>query len=91
MPKPLVSLRVNVPMGLFERVNEYRHLARHESKNQALVALLNAGLAALAKPVDLPQIGSASDPISKPSARSGPILFAGAEPRRQRANGEARP
>ena len=53
--KPHVSLRVNVPLSLYERIGEYRHLGRHETRAQAMVTLLAAGLAALAKPVALPQ------------------------------------
>jgi hypothetical protein len=51
---PDVSLRVKVSLALFERIGEYRHLGRHESRQQALVCLLTAGLAALSKPVTLP-------------------------------------
>ena len=39
MPNPAVSLRVKVPLTLYERIGEYRHTARHDSKNQALVTL----------------------------------------------------
>ncbi len=53
--EPHVSLRVNVPIGLYERIGAYRHEARHETRAQAVVTLLAAGLAALAKPVALPQ------------------------------------
>ena len=67
--KPPVSLRVNVPLSMFERIAEYRHTARHDSKNQALVALLAAGLAALAKPPPMPQ----------PDRPKRLVPFAGAE------------
>ena len=72
MPKPHVSLRVNVPLPLFERLGEYRHAGRHDSKNQALVALLAAGLAALSKPVELPSLGTTETLVPKARpARNG--------------------
>jgi hypothetical protein len=52
---PTVSLRVAVSLPLFEKINTFRHEARHDSKNLALLCLLNAGLAALAKPPSRPQ------------------------------------
>jgi hypothetical protein len=78
MPKSLVSLRVNVPLGLYERIGEYRHAARHESKNQALLTLLAAGLAALAKPPALPKNGLSENPFSPPAEKKL-VAFAGAE------------
>lgn len=75
MPKPHVSLRVHVPLELYERVGEYRHAARHDTKNQALVTLVAAGLAALAKPVELPAVNGSSSP----PARSRLVAFAGKE------------
>ena len=68
MPKPHVSLRLNVSTQLYEKISAYRHEARHETRAQALVTLLAAGLAALQKPVTLP-----------PPARSKPLFYAGAE------------
>jgi hypothetical protein len=74
-----VSLRVSVPLQMFERISEYRHLARHDSKNQALVALISAGLAAMTKPVTLPA------PVQRDLTRSGSksdpkrVAYAGAE------------
>jgi hypothetical protein len=63
---PLVNLRLKCSLELYERISTYRHEARHDSKNQALVALISAGLAAMTKPVTLP-----------PTTRSKPIPFAG--------------
>lgn len=51
---PGVSLRVRCPLQLYARISEYRHAAHHESRSQALVTLIAAGLAALAKPPTLP-------------------------------------
>jgi hypothetical protein len=71
MPKPHVSLRVHVPLELYEKVGEYRHAARHDTKNQALVTLVAAGLAALAKPPAA---------VPSPDRPRKLIPFAGAEP-----------
>ena len=80
MPKPHVSLRVNVPMRLYEKISAYRHEARHETRAQAMITLINAGLAALAKPPSLPT-----------PTRTGPIPYAGADPDEiRRTNGKAR-
>ncbi len=69
MPKqPHVSIRINCPLGLYEKISEYRHLARHETRAQAMVTLLAAGLAALAKPASVP-----------PPVKSGLVPFAGSE------------
>ena len=58
MPKkPHVSLRINCPLPLYEKIGEYRHAARHETRGQAMITLLAAGLAALAKPPALPSAG----------------------------------
>lgn len=78
MPEPHVSLRVKVPLRLYERISAYRHEARHETRAQAMITLINAGLAALAKPPSLP-------------ARTGPIPYAGFDPEEtRRTNGKAR-
>ena len=69
MSKPSVSLRVKVPLPLYERIGEYRHLGRHNSKNQAMVTLFAAGLAALSKPPALP-------PPDRPKQL---VAFAGSE------------
>ncbi|HEV2897294.1 MAG TPA: hypothetical protein VGX71_05515 [Pseudaminobacter sp.] len=53
-PPPTVSLRVTCSLRLYERISAFRHEARHETRNQAMVALIAAGLAALARPVSLP-------------------------------------
>ena len=96
MPKLVVSLRVNVPLPLFERLGEYRYTARHNSKNQALVTLLAAGLASLAKSVELPKDAlpsSVSATPPRPRARSSRpklIMAAGDVPPGRRPNGEAR-
>ena len=45
-PSP-ISLRIKVPATLAEKISIYRHEARHDSKNAALIALLAAGLEAL--------------------------------------------
>jgi hypothetical protein len=50
-----ISLRVRVTPALYGRIGDFRHEARLETRNAALVTLLNAGLAALAKPPALPQ------------------------------------
>ena len=60
---PAVSLRVKVPLSLYERIGAYRHTARRDSKNQALVALISAGLAALTKPVTLPTGGVGNNQV----------------------------
>ena len=74
MLKPsIISLRVKVPLALYEKVSTYRFEARHESRNQAALALLAAGLAALAKPPALP--------VSQPPARSKRVAFAGKDVR----------
>ena len=78
MPKPVVSLRVRISLPLYERIGEYRHTARHETRQQALVALIAAGLAALAKPVDLPP----QAPAPRPNG-NGLVPFAGSETRRR--------
>ncbi len=54
MSKPHVSLRINCPLPLYEKIGAYRHEARHETCAQAMVTLLAAGLRALSKPVVLP-------------------------------------
>jgi hypothetical protein len=41
-----ISRPVRVSPAIYPRINEYRHTARHDRKNQALVTLLAAGLAA---------------------------------------------
>jgi len=64
MPKPSVSLREKVPLSLYERIGEYRHTGRRDSKNQAIVALLAAGLAAITKPVTLD--GGKQQPPGRP-------------------------
>jgi hypothetical protein len=77
-PPDAIDLRVRVSPALYAKIGDYRHTARHDSKNQALVTLLAAGLAALAKPPSLPKDnGSEPDPSPKP-ARSKPIPYAGA-------------
>ena len=43
MPKPHVSLRINCPLPLYEKIGAYRHEARHETRAQAMVTLLAAG------------------------------------------------
>ena len=45
MPKPSVSLRINCPMPLYEKISAYRHEARHETRAQVMIALIAAGLA----------------------------------------------
>ena len=72
MPKPHVSLRINCPLPLYEKIGAYRHEARHETRAQAMTTLLAAGLAALAKPVEVPK--------ARP-ARPKPIAYAGKEQR----------
>ena len=44
-----VPLRVEFPLAVWEQVSESRHAARHETRTQALLALVAAGLAALSK------------------------------------------
>jgi hypothetical protein len=66
-PPEFTNLRVRVSPTLYTKIGEHRHTARHDSKNHALVTLLAAGLATLAKPPSLP-----------PPAHSK-IPFAGAE------------
>jgi hypothetical protein len=62
MTKPAVSLLVKVPALLYEPIGEYRHTARHETRQQALVALISAGLAAaMTKPVTLPSANAQSN------------------------------
>jgi hypothetical protein len=65
--KPSVSLRVRCTPVLYERISSYRHEARHESKNQALVALIAAGLAALAKPASVPTVSRILETDPSPS------------------------
>ena len=50
MSKPVVSLRVACPLPVYERLSSYRHEARHETRSQAALALIAAGLVALARP-----------------------------------------
>jgi hypothetical protein len=71
MPKPpdCIDLRVRVSPALYAKIGEFRHAARHDSKNQALVCLIAAGLAALAKP----------PPIPPPGRPKRLVRFAGAE------------
>ncbi|HEV2901121.1 MAG TPA: hypothetical protein VGX71_25430 [Pseudaminobacter sp.] len=62
---PTVSLRVAVPLPLYEKISTFRHESRHETRNRALVCLINAGLAALARPASLPpQPGQAKRLVS---------------------------
>jgi hypothetical protein len=79
MPKaaslhPAIRLRVRCSPALFERISEYRHLARHDTQNQALVTLIAAGLAALSKPVQVP---TKTDNVSLAPKRPKLIGFAG--------------
>jgi hypothetical protein len=39
---------------MYQRISEFRHTAKFETRNAALVCLLNAGLAALARPATVP-------------------------------------
>jgi hypothetical protein len=59
MPRPpdLIDLRVRVSPALYAKIGEFRHSGRFDSKNSALVCLLAAGLAAMAKPPPIPQPG----------------------------------
>jgi hypothetical protein len=67
---------------MFEKISAYRHEARHETRNEALVALIAAGLAALAKPPALPVV-SASKTLEAQSERpKGRVPFAGFDDRR---------
>lgn len=66
---PTVSLRLNCPLALYEKISAYRHEARHESRSQAMITLVAAGLAALAKPPNLP-------PPDRPKQL---VAFAGSE------------
>jgi hypothetical protein len=79
MKPPTVNLRVNVPLSLYERIGEYRHTARHDSKNQALVTLLAAGLAAMTKPVTLPPLAPKPVIPNGKDKRSKLVAFAGAD------------
>ncbi|WP_394892079.1 hypothetical protein ACG873_12390 [Mesorhizobium sp. AaZ16] len=51
---PKISLRISVSLTTYQKISEFRHTAQHESRQQALLCLLNAGLVALAKPATLP-------------------------------------
>ena len=84
MSKPHVSLRINCPLPLYEKIGEYRHAARHETRAQAMTALITAGLAALAKPPALPTAWATDAPVAPP-ARSKLVPYAGAP--RQVSNG----
>ena len=64
------TLRVKISPALFAKINEYRHVGRHETKNEAMIELLNAGLAALVEAGILP-----AAPQAKPEPRLVP--FAG--------------
>ncbi len=96
MPKPHVCIRVNCPLGLYEKLSAYRHEARHETRAQALVALIAAGLAALAKPARVPsepKPASVAPPVLMKSKRPKPkqlVPFAGAV-RKRPGNGEPAP
>ncbi|MER8995566.1 hypothetical protein [Mesorhizobium sp. M0678] len=39
-----VSLKVRLPKELMDSINEYRHAHKHDSKKDAVIALLRAGL-----------------------------------------------
>jgi hypothetical protein len=64
-----VALRLNCPRALYERISAYRHDARHDSRAQAMITLLAAGLAALSR--------SAS--VSPPARPKQLVAFAGFE------------
>ena len=69
-PKPEhVSLRVDVSPELYGRVSEFRHTKQFETRAMAMVALLNAGLAALAEPVAMPKPVAEATPPAKPVVR----------------------
>ena len=80
MPKHF-SLRVRCSLELYERISEFRHAGRFESRGQAMQCLIAAGLAALAKPVELPLTGSVADPVKPPPRRPKLVGFTGKEPR----------
>jgi hypothetical protein len=50
-------------LPLYEKISTFRHEARHETRNRALVCLINAGLAALAKPPSLPAADRPKPPL----------------------------
>jgi hypothetical protein len=71
-----VSLRFECPLVLYQQITDFRFAARHETKSEAALALLTAGLAELAKPA------AKEEPSKRPL-----IPFAGSEKLKPRSNG----
>jgi hypothetical protein len=83
--KPHIKMRISLPATLHEKICAYRFQARHETRAEALTALVVAGLAAMAKPVTLPKDkGSDSDPLSKPARSKRLVPYAGRDSSEQR-------
>lgn len=81
---PHVALRLNCPRALYEKFSAYRHEARHETRSQALLALLEAGLVA----INTESSAGTSKPAAPPASPKAPsstdrpkklIPYAGAE------------
>ena len=82
MPKAEhISLRINVTPALYARIGEFKHAKQFETRAQAMVVLLNAGLAALAAPISMPKPVAEATPPAKPRpVRRRPDPYAGADP-----------
>jgi hypothetical protein len=84
MKKPAtISIRISVSPEVYERVSEFRHAHRFETRSMATLALVVAGLAALAAPVALPG-GAHALPrpvaVSRPPGKPRPLdRYAGAD------------
>jgi hypothetical protein len=80
-----VSIRVTVPLHVYEKISAYRHDARHDTRAQALTCLLNAGLAALSKPAHLPSTSKTLEVGPSPERPRKLVQFAGADDGRRAA------
>jgi hypothetical protein len=62
-PKPLQErLTITIPKSLKERIDDFRFLTRRESRSEAIVALIEAGLA---------QQEAGGGPKNKPAGETG--------------------
>jgi hypothetical protein len=53
-----MAVRVEIPLALYEKISIYRRECRYETRSQAVIALLAAGLNAATKPSTPQQFAS---------------------------------
>jgi hypothetical protein len=69
-PEP-ISLRLRVSPTLYAEIGEFRHERRFETRAQALLCIVNAGLRALRQPPAIPP--AMTEPVTLPPETSAPI------------------